>query len=96
MDFLSNQLPEEQILLSDENGEEMAFHFLDLILYREQEYMVLMPAEGPYQGEAVILRRERGAAPGEESYADVEDPATLKAVYGIFKEHFQDRVLFED
>lgn len=96
MDNQNNAQSEELFFLADENGEEMGFHFLDLILYREREYIVLRPAEGPYVDEAVIFQRERDEATGEESYGDVEDPATLRAVYEIFKEHFQDKYFFGD
>ena len=44
----SKSAPEELFVLSDESGEEMSFHFLDLILHEEREYLVLLPAEGPY------------------------------------------------
>ena len=95
MDFRNSNVQEELIYLADESGQEMGFHFLDLLLHEEQEYMVLQPAEGPYADEALILRRERDEK-GEESYADVEDPKTLQAVYEIFKEHFRDRFIFTD
>ena len=95
MDFRNSNVQEELIYLADESGQEMGFHFLDLLLHEEQEYMVLQPAEGPYADEALILRRGRDEK-GEESYADVEDPKTLQAVYEIFKEHFRDRFIFTD
>ena len=95
MEFRNSNEQKELIYLADESGQEMGFHFLDLILHEEQEYMVLQPAEGPYADEALILRRERDEK-GEESYADVEDPKTLQAVYEIFKEHFRDRFIFTD
>ena len=95
MEFRNSNEQEELIYLADESGQEMGFHFLDLILHEEQEYMVLQPAEGPYANEALILRRERDEK-GEESYADVEDLKTLQTVYEIFKEHFRDRFIFTD
>ena len=95
MEFRNSNEQEELIYLADESGQEMGFHFLDLILHEEQEYMVLQSGEGPYADEALILRRERDEK-GEESYADVEDPKTLQAVYEIFKEHFRDRFYFTD
>ena len=52
-----NTAQEELFYLADENGEQMAFHFLDCILVEDREYLVLMPAEGPYVNEAVILQR---------------------------------------
>ena len=96
MDLQTNKQPEDLMYLQDENGDQMAFRFLDLIYYEEKEYIILQAAEGPYAGEAVILQRERGEIPGEESYADVEDPKVIRAVYELFKERFQDQFIFED
>ncbi len=94
MDQQMNPLASEPIYLSDENSEQMAFRFLDLIQYEEREYIVLMPTEGPWSGEAVILQRD--LQDDDEGYTDVEDPKTLRAVYELFKEHFRDRFIFED
>ena len=91
----SKNTPEELFVLSDESGEEMSFHFLDLILHEEREYLVLLPAEGPYTDEVVILRRER-EADGSESYGDVEDPKTLRTVYELFRSRAGDRFIFTD
>ena len=57
MDSLNSKEPEELFYLANENGEQMAFHFLDCILVEDREFLVLMPAEGPYVNEAVILER---------------------------------------
>ena len=96
MDFQDNALQNEPIVLSDENGDQMALRFLDLIQHEEREYLVLQPLEGPYRDEAVILQLERGADGTEDGYADVEDPKTLRAVYEIFKEHYRGQFIFED
>lgn len=94
MDHPFDALGSEPIYLSDENGDQMAFRFLDLIQYQEKEYIVLMPLDGPYQNEAVILQLDRSN--GDEGYVDVEDSKTLRAVYELFKEHFRDQFFFED
>ena len=71
MDQNRNNAREELFYLADENGEQMAFHFLDLVLYEDREYLVLLPAEGPYRDEVVILRHERGEGPEGEGYEGV-------------------------
>ena len=86
---------EELFVLSDEHGEEMSFHFLDLILYEDREYLVLLPAEGPYTDEVVILTREL-LPNGEEAYTDIPDPETLAAVYRLFRDRAGDRYYFTD
>jgi uncharacterized protein YrzB (UPF0473 family) len=95
MDGRNDLFRNEPIYLSDESGEEMAFRFLDLIRHEEQEYIVLMAEEGPFQNEALILRLDKDEN-GAESYVDVEDPVTLRTVYRLFKEHFRDNFIFED
>ena len=87
---------DELFILSDGNGQEMSFHFLDLVLYEGKEYLVLLPAEGPYIDEVVILRHERGERPEDEGYEGVEDPATIQAVYSLFRENNRDQFIFGD
>lgn len=41
------------ITLNDENGNEVEFEFLDLIPYRQNEYVVLLPI-GDSDGQVVI------------------------------------------
>ena len=43
------------ITLNDENGNEVEFEFLDLIPYRQNEYVVLLPI-GASDGQGVILQ----------------------------------------
>lgn len=82
------------IVLTDENGEDVEFEYLDCIEYQETEYMVLTPAEED-SGEIVILRIEP-VDEENENYMAVEDEAVLDAVYAIFKERFKDVLTFAD
>ena len=86
---------EESILtLTDENGEDMQFEYLDCIEYQGTEYLVLMPAEDE-SNEIVILAIEP-VDEENENYLAVEDEAVLDAVYGIFKERYKDVLNFAD
>ena len=86
---------EESILtLTDENGEDMQFEYLDCIEYQGTEYLVLMPADDE-SNEIVILRIEP-VDEENENYLAVEDEAVLDAVYGIFKERYKDVLNFAD
>ena len=87
--------PEEEssiLTLTDENGVDMDFEYLDCIAYQDKEYLVLMP-EG--EDEIVIMEIEP-VDEENENYLAVEDEAVLDAVYGIFKEKFKDILTFED
>ena len=91
-------IPEEEeasiLTLTDENGEEVDFEFMDCIEYQGKEYLVLMPADEE-SSEIVILEIEP-VDEENENYLSVTDEATLEAVYAIFKEKFQDILTFED
>ena len=95
MDVETN-LPEEEetsiLTLTDENGQDVDFEYLDCIEYQGTEYLVLMP-EG--EDEIVIMEVEP-VDEENENYLAVEDEAVLDAVYAIFKEKFKDVLTFED
>lgn len=82
------------LTLTDENGEDVNFEYLDCIAYQGKEYLVLLPEEEE-SDELVILEVEP-VDEEVENYLAVEDEAVLNAVYGIFKEKYQDIMTFED
>ena len=87
---------EEQniMVLTDENGEDVEFEYLDSIEYGGKEYLALMPA-GEDSNEIVILEVEP-VDEETENYLSVTDESILDAVYGIFKERYKDVLTFED
>ena len=92
-----NLLPEEEVsilTLTDENGVDTTFEYLDCIEYEGVEYLVLMP-EDDESGELVILEVEP-VDEDMENYLAVEDEAVLNAVFAIFKEKYKDVFTFED
>ena len=97
MDMENTMNEEEEVsvlTLTDENGADVEFEYLDCIEYEGKEYLVLLPMEED-AAELVILEVEP-VDEENENYMAVEDEATLNAVYGIFKEKFQDVLEFED
>ena len=92
-----NLLPEEEVsilTLTDENGVDTTFEYLDCIEYEGVEYLVLMPADEAAT-EIVILAVEP-VDEETENYLSVGDENVLNAVYGIFKERYKDILTFED
>jgi len=90
-----NLLAEEEVsilTLTDENGVDTNFEYLDCIELEGTEYLVLMPEESD---EIVILQVEP-VDEEVENYLAVEDEGILDAVFGIFKEKFKDVLEFED
>lgn len=82
------------ITLTDENGVDIDFEYMDCIDYQGKEYLALLPAEEG-NNEIVILEVEP-VDEENENYIAVEDEAVLEAVYGIFKDHYKDILTFED
>ena len=93
-----NLIPEEEeasiLTLTDENGQEVDFEYMDCIEYQGKEYLVLMPADEE-ASEIVILEVEP-VDEENENYLAVEDEATLEAVFAIFKDKYKDILEFED
>ena len=92
-----NLLPEEEVsilTLTDENGQDVNFEYLDCIEYEGVEYLVLMP-EGDESEEVVILEVEP-VDEELENYLSVDDEAVLEAVFEIFKEKFKDVLEFAE
>jgi len=90
-------LNEEEVsilTLTDENGQDVNFEYLDCIDYEGVEYLVLMP-EDENDNEVVILEVEP-VDEENENYLAVEDEAVLNAVFEIFKEKFKDVLEFEE
>ena len=93
-----NLIPEEEesgiLTLTDEQGNDTDFEYLDCIEYGGKEYLVLMPADS-VETEIVILEVEP-VDEENENYLAVEDETLLNTVYEIFKEKYKDILTFED
>ena len=85
------------VILTDENGEEVEFEFVDSVDYQGREYVVLLPKEESDEpGAVVILVKELPDGEFEEQYVSVEDDEELEAVFQIFKEKNKDKFDFVD
>ena len=80
------------LTLTDENGVDTNFEYLDCIELEGTEYLVLMPEDSD---ELVILQVEP-VDEENENYLAVEDEGVLDTVFGIFKEKFKDVLEFEE
>ena len=92
-----NLIPEEEVsilTLTDENGSDVDFEYLDCLEYQGKEYLFLMPMDEE-SNEIVILEVEP-VDEENENYRAVTDEAVLEAVYSQFKELYKDILTFED
>ena len=96
MDMEQEIMQEEDniLTLTDENGEETEFEYLDSVEYEGAEYLILTPT-GEESGQVVILQVEP-VDEETENYLALEDEALLNAVYAIFRERYKDVLTFED
>ena len=84
------ELSDNIITLTDEDGKESNFELLDLVELDNEEYVVLLPVddeESEEPGEVVILKVEDSDDDSDEeteSYVSVEDEETLTKVFEIF------------
>ena len=89
--------PEEEssiLTLTDENGVDMDFEYLDCLEDQGKEYLILIPADAE-ETQVVILEVEP-VDEENENYLAVEDEEILDAVYAIFKEKYKDVLIFDE
>ncbi len=98
MENINEMLPEEEemniLTLTDENGNDQDFEYLDVVEYGGEEYLILMPAD--QESSEIIILRVEPVDEENENYLAVEDEAILNSVYEIFKERYKDVLTFED
>ena len=80
------------LTLTDENGVDTNFDYLDCIELEGIEYLVLMP-EGTNE---IVILEVQPVDEENENYVAVENQAILDTVYGTFKERYKDVLEFED
>lgn len=96
------ELSDNIITLTDEDGKESNFELLDLVELDNEEYVVLLPVddeESEEPGEVVILKVEDSDDDSDEeteSYVSVEDEEILTKVFEIFKDKFKNEFDFVD
>ncbi len=82
------------LVLTDENGVDAEFEYLDSIEYQGKEYIVLIPNEE--DASEIVILEVQPVDEELENYVAVESEEILDAVYEIFKERFKDILDFGD
>ena len=82
------------VVLTDEEGNDVEFEFLDVVQVDGNDYVILLPVEEMDKGEVVIFRIEGNDE--EESYVGLEDEAEAEKVFNAFKEKAKDDFNFAD
>jgi len=93
-DILLEEEESSILTLTDENGVETDFEYLDCIEYEGKEYLVLIPADE--EATEIVILEVEPVDEENENYIAVENEDILDAVYEIFKERFKDVLSFGD
>jgi uncharacterized protein YrzB (UPF0473 family) len=83
------------LTLTDENGVDTEFEYLDVIEYQGKEYLFLAPLDEEDSDGIVILEIEP-VDEENENYLSIDDEKLLNEVYDVFKEKYKDILTFED
>ncbi|MEE1220032.1 MAG: DUF1292 domain-containing protein [Ruminococcus sp.] len=81
------------ITLTDDEGNEIEFEFLDLIEYEDEEYIVLI--ENDEAAEEVVILKINSIDEETEEYVSIEDEETLQTIFDMFKEKYSGEIDFE-
>ena len=82
------------VVLTDDEGKDMEFEWLDTVELGEEQYIVLLPMDEEEAEEVVILKME--ADEEVENFVAVDDEAELNEVYELFKERNKENFDFVD
>lgn len=85
------------ITLTDSDGSDVDFEVLDIVPYKEHEYVIMLPVDDESDSpEAVILELLEAEEDNEEDMLQgVEDEEILNAVFNLFMEKNADEFQFE-
>ena len=88
------------ITLTDSDGSDVDVEVLDIVPYKEHEYVVMLPVDDESDSpEAVILELLEAEEDNEDNEEDmlqgVEDEEILNAVFNLFMEKNADEFQFE-
>lgn len=89
-----DEVQDSVVILTDDEGNDIEFEFLDLIHYEDHDYVVLLPTDPEDMDDGVvILQVVKGK---EETYIDIEDDEVLDKVFAIFKDRYDGEYDFEE
>ncbi|MCD8026968.1 MAG: DUF1292 domain-containing protein [Clostridiales bacterium] len=81
------------ITLTDDEGNEVEFEFLDVIEYDGEEYIVLI--ENDEDADEVVILKINPIDDETEEYVSIEDEELLETVFNIFKQKYEGRIDFK-
>lgn len=81
------------ITLTDDEGNEVEFEFLDVIEYDGHEYIVLI--ENDEDADEVVILKINALDEENEEYVSIDDEEILQTVFDMFKKKYEGDINFE-
>ena len=81
------------IVLTDDEGNDVEFEWLDTIELNDKTYVVVLPTE---EGAEEVVILEMVAEEEEDTFVGLEDETEINAVFDAFKEKNKENFDFED
>ena len=81
------------ITLTDDEGNEVEFEFLDVIEYDNDEYIVLI--ENDEDADEVVILKINALDEETEEYVSIDDEEILQTVFEMFKKKYEGDINFE-
>ena len=81
------------ITLTDDEGNEVEFEFLDVIEYDNDEYIVLL--ENDEDADQVVILKINALDEETEEYVSIDDEEILQTVFDMFKKKYEGDINFE-
>ncbi|HCI59432.1 DUF1292 domain-containing protein [uncultured Ruminococcus sp.] len=81
------------ITLTDDEGNEVEFEFLDVIEYDNDEYIVLI--ENDEDADEVVILKINALDEETEEYVSIDDEEILQTVFDMFKKKYEGDINFE-
>ena len=81
------------ITLTDDEGNEVEFGFLDVIEYDGDEYIVLI--ENDEDADEVVILKINALDEETEEYVSIDDEEILQTVFDMFKKKYEGDINFE-
>lgn len=85
---------ESSIILTDEDGKEVEFEFVDSFDFEDNTYYVLIPTEDNKDEEYVILRLEKDEN-GEDILSTIDDDEEFDRVADYFEDEYLSEIDYD-
>jgi uncharacterized protein YrzB (UPF0473 family) len=81
------------ITLTDDEGNEVEFEFLDVVEFEGEEYIVLI--ENDEDADEVVILKINAIDEDTEEYVSIDDDELLQSIFEIFKQKYEGEINFE-